>query len=520
MVAGCGGARGGDLLRPDALTAAGSLGEEASCDAPLGYSEPLVVDWSSSQRLDLEVAMNDGLVPVQYTCGDFRIVGGCAVRGSYTFTGVGRKEEVVQIENAAEVAANFRLSVATLAAEVQRGTAIDLAMVLVGKRSATARHVTRDLLEGNCGDATHVVRSATVGAFAMSTGARGQARAAAEVFSVGGGSASTASSKVHLNRDGDMAACARSRPGAAAPPEECGSAIRVELLPILAQRPASSDERAAPPDPCPGGFAMAAGKCTPLDQAPAHQCAPDNEDDCSAQCELGNLPSCHNLGRHLTRYGRTKDPDPRRVRAVFGRACEGGYGPSCSYHADTFLEPDGRKPTSPEVSRALTILRRGCHQLGDAWSCYGIAVEHKKGDPLATGLTRPDPDVVERYLERTCGLGEAQGCSDLARLNQVRGDTADARRWYERACDGGYADQCEWLGNALAAGTHGHVRDPAAARQLYAVACAHDDYFCFALGNAHATGLGTSNPDPRAARAAWSRACAADHEDACAKLKG
>ena len=87
--------------------------------------------------------MKGGLAVVSYDCKSLKVLNGCKVEGTYEFAGVSRKEQVVQMTSADELAANLPLSVAKLSAEMQRGKSIDLAIVMVGKRSATRSRSSR-----------------------------------------------------------------------------------------------------------------------------------------------------------------------------------------------------------------------------------------------------------------------------------------------------------------------------------------------------------------------------------------
>ena len=67
-----------------------------------------------------------------------------------------------------EVQANLPLSGGSIGGGLQRGSTLDIAMMLVGKKRTTKDGVTKEDLQGSCDGATHYVRGAMVGAFAMS----------------------------------------------------------------------------------------------------------------------------------------------------------------------------------------------------------------------------------------------------------------------------------------------------------------------------------------------------------------
>ncbi len=515
---GCGGMKGGGAVRPKDPKATDAVGADAiSCDAPPAYGEPLVVDWSSGARLDLELAMKEGLVPVRYTCDEFRIVKGCKAQGDYIFAGVSRKEDVVEIENAAELAVNFRVNVASLQGSVGRGSAIHLAMVLVGKRSSTANTITPQMLEGDCAAATHVVRASTLGAFAMASGAAGHAQAAAELFGVGGGSASTGSRKQSLSQDGELESCATASPTASDPPEQCQSPIRVELVPIAAaaaSAPAQTKDTRLP-DPCPAGFVSSRGKCTrPQTDAP-RQCDGDDPADCRVQCDKGDLASCYNLARATTEWHAST--------SLYASTCDRGFGRACSVGSMLYLYPDNeeRKPTARELESGRKMLESGCYALGDPLSCsvLGEELSHlQAGGPLAID----GPEAIAAF-ERGCALGDPSSCDSVAivylyRPKVAKRDRAAARRWWTRACDGGLTESCEQLAALLVVGKDGMEKDVAGALDLRTRACDTADYTCGALAQMIADGVGV-RPDPARARELYARACKAGDDDACPAAK-
>ncbi len=185
--------------------------------------------------------MKKGVVAVACDCNTLRVVPNCKVAEvGYDYVGVNRKEQVVQLKGADELKVNLPLSANKLGAEVQAGRSIDLGLVYVGRRSTVVGKVKRGELKGACEGVTHYLLNATVGAFALSTGATGKAAAVAEVFQVGA-SAKSESSRHAASSDGSLEACRGSDAGSEAPPAECGSPLRVELIPIAADAPALAD---------------------------------------------------------------------------------------------------------------------------------------------------------------------------------------------------------------------------------------------------------------------------------------
>ena len=90
--------------------------------------------------------MKQGVAVVAYDCHALRLLKSCSIDGSYGFMGMTRKEQVVRLENADEIHANLPLTagalVAKLGGDLTRGSTLDVALIIVGKRRSTWRHAT------------------------------------------------------------------------------------------------------------------------------------------------------------------------------------------------------------------------------------------------------------------------------------------------------------------------------------------------------------------------------------------
>lgn len=114
----CGGAAG-EAVRPEAPTAAEAVGETVHCDVAGEKTSPLVVDWPSQHRVDLEVAMKSGVAVVRYACDEVEVLTQCSLPGSYAFTGVSLKEDVIRWDTRDEIAASLPIGVAKLGASLE-----------------------------------------------------------------------------------------------------------------------------------------------------------------------------------------------------------------------------------------------------------------------------------------------------------------------------------------------------------------------------------------------------------------
>ncbi len=453
LAAGCGAGGAAEAVRADAPTANKAL-EEASCHEIEKGGEPLIVDWKTEQRGDLEVAMKSGVAIVSYSCKGIKVLSECKLDGEYGFIGMTRREQVVRLKGADEMKANLPLSGGTIGGGLERGSTLDIAMMLVGKKRTTWDAPTKEDLKGTCDGATHFVRGAMVGAFAMSSGSDAKVRAAAEIFGVGSQGASS-SSKQNENRDGNVADCQKSSPDADKAPPECGAPVRLVLAPIAAKAPAAP-AAPAPADAkeakgveasektdCPKGLVFAEGKCAKPEAVAAYECDPSKLDECKAQCDKGNAPSCGALGESLALKKSFKD-----AGEVLKKGCDGGHVHSCAVAGALMVEGSGRPK---DVAGAVPLFEKSC-QAGDALGCKMLGKGYQFGDaPLAKDEAR-----AAALYKQACNGGDEQACAfQAALLDEGKGvpkDQATAGRLYKRACDGGVASACANAGRLLASG--------------------------------------------------------------------
>ncbi|WAS90831.1 tetratricopeptide repeat protein [Nannocystis punicea] len=539
---GCGAGAVGKVVRPTQPTAGEALGTvDVECRPEATDAQPLVVDLPSSGRVDLEVAMKEGVAVVAYDCKTMRLLTGCKATGSYDFAGVSRKEEVIKLEDQGEIAANLPFNGVKISGGLERGAALDLALVLIGKHSTMVDAVRRFELAGRCDGATHFVRSASVGAFALDVGTRGEARLVADVFGAHAGAASTSRRK-SVNHDGDLAECRSATPDDATPPAQCRSAIRLELVPIAATGPEvdatpvpatmSLSGLAPLADPCPEGFVLTAGKCAPRASAQVFLCGPDDRQTCEDQCAKGSTGSCYNLGHLLTgvkdlckeskadnclAVGVVPDGDPKYAQYVEGakayeKACEGDVAAAC-YYVGRHHE-DGVLGKSKDDVRADQQFERACMQ-GHAMSCLHLTQKYE-------GKDRNDPRAV-KYAQRACDLGLKPGCfSAVAKYLKGEGtpkrpDAAEAI--LTRTCDAGEGKRCAELGMLKLEG-HLGPKDVAKALAVFSRGCELKyASSCVMQAQAHLGQWGVPL-DREKAREAFQKGCAAEGEKskACVDL--
>jgi uncharacterized protein len=518
VIPACGGAVG-EAIRPKDHNASGALstGGGKTCPGGAKYAKPLIVDLDPDARVDLEAAMKKGVVVVNYDCANLRVLTACKLpESAYEYAGVSRKEQVVQIKNADDLGANLPLSQAKLSAELTSGRTIDLALVLVGRRSTTVSKISKGQLNGDCDEATHYVQNATLGAFSMQTGSVGKVAAVAEMFGRGG-SASSASERKAMNSDGSLDDCRTSKPDSETPPTECSAPLRVELVPLVsAEAPASAEKKGEAKDdkkaaqaqenPCPPGYAFTDGICTRAANA-AFVCDPKNEVQCREQCDKGSFESCFNYGTLLTKK------QPRNAALpYFRKACDGELAEGCA-SLGVELMPDGDEPDVQARAReSLQILTKAC-TMGAGRGCDFA------GDVLTDKDYKiVDVDAAVRIYDRGCSLGEANACWSLSQIYiKGKGVPKNAKMGVSllnKACLGGSSDECQELADLLWKGIDDVPADRDAAFRATRRACDIDPFgYCI-----NATKIASSMGKASEAFAFAQRGCNVADEEACAKL--
>jgi TPR repeat protein len=496
----CGPGAAAEAVRPKDPTAAGALGESGGpCRQVDRRGEPLVVDWKPEQRGDLEEMMHDGVAVVAYSCEGIKLLKECKLEGSYGYLGMTRREQVVRLENSDEIKANLPTLGGGLAAklggELARGSTLDVAMVMVGKRRTTWKDPTREDLRGSCEGATHFVRSALVGAFVMETGTKAKVKAAAEIL---GASAEgqSASDKSTRNQEGDPKDCSSSSPDSPKPPAQCGAAVRLELIAIAPPtkgdaKPAeaSSTPTEAPEVACPQGLVLTEGKCAQAGAARNFLCAPDNAAQCEEQCGKGNAGSCVAAAVLL------RSQDEARAFERFKKGCEGGDPRGCLGQGQALASGRG---ASKNPAAALPLFEKSCKE-GVAAGCGAL------GALLASGEAgSKDENAAVAALTKACDGGDDVGCNLLGDMTaEGRGTPADkskAALFHRRACQGSVPAACEKVASAYEL-----QNDPSAASMFYRRACFTGVYSaCTGLGRIQMAGkLGADSE----AKMSFERAC-------------
>ncbi len=511
-------------MRPKEATAAEGMGE-GPCREAESTGEPLVVDWKAEQRGDLELVMKENVAIVAYSCKGIKLLKDCKVDGKYGFLGMSKKELVVKLTNADEVKANIPFGGAGIAGnisgELNRGSTLDVAMIMIGKVKTTWGRVQAEELQGDCTGATHFVKGAMIGAFVMETGTKGEVKTAAQMFGAGV-SGQSASEKNVKNKDGEISDCAKASPDDKKAPAQCQAFIRLELKAIV-PKPAAGAATAAPVEvkatagdvaaaetTCPKGLVRAENKCTEPKSAAAYLCNPKDANECIAQCDKGNTQSCGSAGTLYASGGGGASRDEKKARDLLAKGCDGGDTKSCTNLGVLMFQGRGGAKDAAAASKKF---EKSCGD-ADALACAMLGMQLRTGD----GVAKDEAKAVG-LLQKGCEGGDDLACASAGKmLLDGAGVAKDVPRgvdFLKRACDGGQAQACVDLGMLSEIGKDA-PKNPILAKMLYQRGCFRGyGRACFAQGRME-LGFG-GNKD--AAKRAFDMGCMRNETLACAGLK-
>lgn len=469
LLAGCGGAPGlADVVTKDDL----DRKPTGQCPDGRGQGRPLVVDWESVDRADLEARAARGPVVVGYDGCAIRLLSRCSVKNSkpYAYVGLTPKKDVITMRNAAEIYANIPVSAIKLEAKLAKQGSLVASMTIVGQLDTAEPAPSRDRLEGDCDGATHVVAALTVGAFEFVATKSVEAGAGIEVLGAGAGTKLAAGGEL-LNRDGDAAACEKATGTDAKAPFGCGALLRIEVVPLGASR--------AVEPTCPQGLQWDGAQCMAVastKQCPdgqiadrARGCVAKKQDtvaavtsivakgggamvapvssscaevvSCQAGCDKGEAKACAGLGGLLRQRLKTGAPsdEGKRASAALAKACEGGEVTACTALGEMLHQGLG---VAKDAKAALPHLERACEG-GDPAGCNDVGLTKLSSAP-------PDYAGAAKYFERACNDKSSLGCLQLGLLvKDGKGAVKDGPRGQallEKACAAKVGNACKLIG--------------------------------------------------------------------------
>src|SRR6478735_5171274 len=125
-------ARSGWLLAPGLFVAACGTAQPPRAQAPSAPDEasrcslaarnesPLVTEWSSAEKANLQARLRSGALAVEFTGCSMRPILGCSLRGSYRWQRTTLASESIEIHNQDELFAKLPLGAIALEGELAR----------------------------------------------------------------------------------------------------------------------------------------------------------------------------------------------------------------------------------------------------------------------------------------------------------------------------------------------------------------------------------------------------------------
>jgi hypothetical protein len=169
--------------------------------------------------VDVEAVARQGVVVLGVKGCEVRVLDRCTAPGEYAFRSMSPRAEKRVVSSLQEAAPLLSLSSGRIVAEVERGRAVRIDTIEVGRFSTDADVRWADL-SGECRGATHWVRGFSVGAFEAN-----RARGAPSPFS-------SVHSEARLAVAGDASACHAHLPSEPRPPERCRELVGLSVVPI------------------------------------------------------------------------------------------------------------------------------------------------------------------------------------------------------------------------------------------------------------------------------------------------
>ncbi len=228
-------ALGGCPLSKSPMQATPPTAPQFACQEGDDLAKPYVVEWPTPDRAELERVSKRGIVVVERSGCNIRVLNGCALGGSYKYTGVSPMQDELRIRNDDQLSLALPVGAASLSGQLHKSGQLTVKSMVVGTLHADRATYFRDELTGNCDGATHVVFDMTLGAFRLEAGATSKMEASAGVANIGA-SGGSSNELATLTSSGDASACSSGDSQSLAPPSNCGAAIRIGML-RLASRP-------------------------------------------------------------------------------------------------------------------------------------------------------------------------------------------------------------------------------------------------------------------------------------------
>jgi hypothetical protein len=201
----------------------------AKCSVAASHEQPLVTEWPASYKARLEALLHEGVVAVEYSGCDLRIVDTCKVAGTYAWKRTTLSTDTTDISDEDDLYAKLPLGAAALSGQLKTSGSLHVQTTVAGQMQLVGTAATDATTGAECSRATHLVTALSVGAFKLVAGGEASAGAGAEMGNVGV-HASGKETKAILRAAGDPASCQHSTKDE--PNADCRSPIQIFLTPI------------------------------------------------------------------------------------------------------------------------------------------------------------------------------------------------------------------------------------------------------------------------------------------------
>jgi hypothetical protein len=190
---------------------------------------PLVTEWSASEKANLEARLRSGGVVVEYTGRSMRLLPQCRVSGSYVWRRTTTFTDLSEIRDFDELAAKLPLGAASLTGELARSGRLAVQTTVAGQYQLADLKAEDVPDNATCSAATHVVSALSIGTFKLRAGGTVWGKGSTTVGGVGI-SGATRSEETVLREAGDSDRCKLATEEL--PDGQCASPIQVFLVPL------------------------------------------------------------------------------------------------------------------------------------------------------------------------------------------------------------------------------------------------------------------------------------------------
>jgi TPR repeat protein len=390
--------------------------DQTKCGVERSQAHPLIVEWPSPDRLQLENKVSQGIAVVHYVGCEMTVLERCAVPSKYVYLGATRNEDKVEMKDEDDLYANLPVGAAKLEGKLRRSGRLTVNMNLVGRYEAQKNTVSPDELQGECAGATHFVYGVTVGAFDFYAGGDAAVGASAGIGSAGAGASSQAARET-LTKAGDVSSCVKATTADKSPPEGCGALIRLEVVPITqvgAPPAAAGSSGATPSDAARSAPATAMARMRAAQDArlAAIRGPAGGPEADRTKCQQGDGEACYFYGlalvtgkwRALTDFA----PEPSAAGFYFKKSCENHSAPGCMELASALLRGADGLPV--DRSQAMTIYTSACDSTPPKEkqaACMLLATFYESG---MYGV-KVDKKRAAALYDGQCKAGDAGACT-------------------------------------------------------------------------------------------------------------